>query len=253
MSRLIEKLRYAARLETEPFGFASIGKAHTRAGPVVVARITGEEKKLASLAAGADGLFIDIQKEEVADRIAKKLVRDKSSLAYGSWLNVSVPSIDFRVFNLDADMSAVKNNSEGKVLMVEPGLEDRFIRLLDSLPIDAVILADPEGQPCQMTLRNYMLCQRLALSLSKPLLIHSAFNFGPGEMELMWEYGIDGFMVDIDPANPALIKEFRSTVDGLELNPNRRKTRLSAFIPKPFSEQPQGMPEEPPDEEEEDY
>ncbi len=234
MSNLVTKLRIAARLEPAPMGFTGVNVDSPRPKPVLIARVGGEARKVVSLVKGADAVFIDTHQEEVADKIIKQLgsEKGKNKTPIGCWLgNNPECKSDFNVLVMDTDMTLLKNAKEGKVLVVEPNIEDKYLKFLDDLPVDAIMVARSEGQPCRLTLESYVLCQRMALAISKPLVVHVGSNIGPQELSDMWDYGIDGVMVDVDSVNPSLINKFRGVIDSLDLAKKRKKIRLTPVIP----------------------
>jgi len=232
VSQLINKLKIAARLEPLPLGFTGVNKAAPRPKPVLIARIKGDEKQAAALVRGADGVFIDTHHEEIADRFIKLMEKEPVQMPYGCWLgNNSACDNDFYMLNLEADMNIVKATETGKILILDPEVEDKYLRQLDDLPVDAVLVGSPEGNPCRLTLKNYMLCHRMAVAVSKPLVIHAGNKIGGTEIEEMWEYGVDGIMVDVDSAEPDIVASFRALIDKLDLSARRKKIRLAPVIP----------------------
>jgi hypothetical protein len=247
-SKLVRQLRIAARLETAAIGFTSVGPRGPKPRPVLVARVTGEEKQLNGLIKGADAVFVDTSQEEVTDKIIKQLAKNKTSMPFGCWLgNNAGCKADFNMLTLDADMGGLKNCDAGKVLQVNPEIEDKYLRQLDELPVDAVMMAAGDGHPIQLSLQKYMQCRRLAAALTRPLLVHVSSSTGDGDLADLWEYGVDGVVIDVNAAQAGAIISFRKIIDKLELEGRRRKIRLAPVIPA--SSGPVGQPEEPlPDE-----
>ncbi len=232
MSELIKKLRIAARLDPPPMGFTKVNKAASKPKPILVARISGEFKALASLLKGADAVFVDVQQEEVAARIVGQLSKLKGNFSHGCRLDTLACKLkDFSVFSLDSDMSEVKKAEKGRVLAIVPEIEDKYLRSLDDLPIDAVMVTGKNNDKCRLTLQNYMLCHRLAMAVSRPLIIHISPDITAQDVEEMWDYGIDGVVVDIDANNPDVIQKFRKIIDSLEFTTRRKKISLTPIIP----------------------
>lgn len=253
MSQLITKLKIAARLEPLPLGFTGVSKAAPRPKPVLIARIKGDEKQAAALVKGADGVFIDTHQEEIADRFIKLMEKEPEQLPYGCWLgNNSACNNDFYMLNLEAEMTTIKATETGKILILEPEVEDKYLRQLDDLPVDAVLVGSPEVNPCRLTLKNYMLCHRMAVAISKPLVIHAGNKIASSEIEEMWEYGVDGIMIDVDSAEPDAVANFKAMIDKLDLSARRKKIRLAPVIPGIGSSPAAGSPEPEPDEDGDD-
>ena len=232
VSQLIQKLKIAARLEASPLGFSGVNKAAVKPTPVIVARVSGDEKQASSLVAGADAVFIDTFQEEVAARFIKQLTKEDMKMPYGCWLGNNSGSMnDFYALDLDADMSQLKNNKAGKALVISPDIEDKFLRQLDDLPVDAIVVEEKGSLSCRLTIKNYMQCHRLAIAVSKPLLLHIDSKVTAQDVEEMWSYGIDGFVVDIDPAFPSAIQDLVKMIDSIDLDLRRKKISLTPIIP----------------------
>lgn len=232
MSELIQKLKIAARLEVPPLGFAGVSKARIKPKPVLVARVSGDGKHSFSLVEGADAVFIDTYQEEIADRFIKQLAKENGKMPYGCWLgNNSGCQNDFYALNLDADMNQLKKTTAGKALVVEPDIEDKYLRQLDDLPVDAIVIEGKEGQTCKLSIKNYILCQRMAVAINKPLLIRVELKISAQDIEEMWDYGIDGFVVDVDAVFPEAVKDLRKIIDSLDLESRRKKSPISPVIP----------------------
>lgn len=252
-SKLVHQLRIAARLETTAIGFTSVGSRGPRPRLVLVARITGEEKQIAGLVKGADAVFVDTSQEEVNDKIIKQLARSKPNLPFGCWLGNNTGSkTDFNVLNLDTDMATLKNCSNGRVLQVEPEIEDRYLRQLDELPVDAVMMDPGDSRPFQLSLHKYMQCRRMAAALTRPFMVHISSSAGSSDLADLWEYGVDGVVVDVNSAQTGTINGFRLAIDKLGLEVRRRKIRLTPILPgsSASAAQPEGpAPDEDGDEE----
>lgn len=257
MSQLIQKLRIAARLETPPLGFSGVNKAAVKPSPVIVARVSGDEKQASSLVTGADAVFIDTFQEEVAARFIKQLAKEDITMPYGSWLGNNSGSMnDFYALDLEADMNQLKNTKAGKALVVGPDIEDKFLRQLDDLPVDAIIVEEKGSLSCRLTVKNYMLCHRLAVAVSKPLLLHIDSKITAQDVEEIWSYGIDGFVVDIDPAFPAAIQDLAKMIESIDLDLRRKKISLTPIIPslRSFDNQDsEPAPDEPDEDGDDDY
>ena len=252
VSQLISKLKIAARLEPAPMGFANVGVKTPNPKPVLVARVTGDVKQVTALVKGADAVYIDVNQEEIAIKIIKQLqaVRGKGKLPYGCWMgNNPASKTDFSVCTLDVDMTVFKKTEGGKVLLVYSDIDDRYLRFLDEIPIDAILVTGNETQPCGLTLQNYILCQRLANVITRPLIYHVSANTGPKELSDMWDYGVDGVMID---AGADAIQNFARLIDGLELNKKRKKSGLTPVIPGVARSKLAASPEPEPDDDDYD-
>ncbi len=236
-------------------GFANVKAAVFSVKPVLVARACSDVKNISELAKGADAVFLDAHQEEVADKLFRQIADNNCECnpPCGCWLgNSPACRPDFTVFSIDTDMALVKNASCGKVLIISSDIEDKYLRMLDDLPVDAILLAQCEGQPCRPTLQHYMLCQRIAMSVSKPLIVHVGTNIGVQEITDLWDYGIDGIMVDVDNVDPMIISNLEKIIGNLELKAKRKKIRLAPIIPNIAVSQSQQQPEPAPDEDDDE-
>ena len=71
----------------------------------------------------------------------------------------------------------------------------------------------------------------MAAALTRPFMVHISNSAGSGDLADLWEYGVDGVVIDVNSAQTETINGFRQTIDQLGLEGRRRKIRLMPIIP----------------------
>jgi hypothetical protein len=75
-----------------------------------------------------------------------------------------------------------------------------------------------------------MLCRRIAVLSSKPVLAAVLPQISKNELQLLWEMGVDGVVVASKTAGS--LKKMRSLIDGLTSPSKSRRAKTRALVPK---------------------
>ena len=140
---------------------------------------------------------------------------------------------DFMVFPASNPVSAISQDDKvGKILQIESSLSGDLLRTVNELPVDAVLATDEPEKEYPLTWRHLMLFQRLANLLTKPLLVSIPLKTTAGELEALWEAGVDGVVVAVRAGQPAGgVKALRQAIDSLTSLPPRKRGKTEALLP----------------------
>jgi hypothetical protein len=156
---------------------------------------------------------------------------------------------DFAVFPVSAPVAAFEETELGKILLLETALSEGLLRTINELPVDAVLIAEPEGAST-LTWQHLMHFQRFASALTKPLLASIPLEVTADELQAIWKIGISGVAVEVVPgAAAARLKELRRTIDSSTFLA-RQQRKTEALVPRLAKEK--GAAAEAEEEEEED-
>jgi hypothetical protein len=241
MSRLIDKLRQASQAEHPPMGF---GASRTVSKPrlIIVARLSQTDAdNPAELVAGADAGLLPIDSTGSGVKVLEKIVQAVPDIPWGGWLGntsrsevkeIEGAGFDFLFFPA-AKMSLALLEAEkmGKVLAVEASLDEGLIRAINELPADAVFIASQQEEHF-LTWQELMLFQHFAALLTKPLLVPVPFNLANNELQLLWELGVDGVVVEVATGQPVGgLSKLRQMIGGLTLTSKRKRMKVRAILP----------------------
>lgn len=241
MSQLIDRLKQALRDVAPPMGFRA---ARTTSKPrmlLVASLPQAGAGNLAELVAGADAGLMPITKPGSGARVLKEVGQAVPDIPWGAWLeNASREGIrkigaaggDFVVFPA-AKMSLAILEAEkvGKVLAVEALVDEGLLRTVNELPADAIFITGlRQGEP--LTWHHLMLFRRFTDLLTKPVLVPVPMSIAANELQVLWETGVDGVVVEVAPGQPAGgLKRLRQMIDGLTLPSKRKRMKTRALLP----------------------
>ena len=242
MSRLIDKLKQASQAEHPPMGFRA-AKNISKPRMLIVARLSQTDvDNPAELVAGADAGLLPIDRPGSGVKLLEKIVQAVPDIPWGGWLDstnrdeikqVEKAGFDFLFFPA-AKMSLALLEAEkiGRILAVEASLDEGLIRAINELPADAVFVDIRQKEEYFLTWQQLMIFQYFATLLTKPLLVTVPLNVATNELQVLWELGVDGVVVETAPGQPAGgLKKLRQMVDGLTPPLKRKRTKARAIVP----------------------
>jgi hypothetical protein len=128
-------------------------------------------------------------------------------------------------------------------------MDDSLLRAINSLPVDAVMVADTfEGGA--LVWHELMIFQHLANILAKPPIINIPPNITEAELKALWEAGVDGVVVEASALKAGGLKKLCDAIGKLPPRSKRKRGKIDALLPRTGGESGAVTP---PDEEEEEY
>ena len=193
---------------------------------------------LADYVAGADAGLLHISELSSGVKTLQKVCQIAPDIPWGGWLRdigrggieqIVKVGCDFVIFPAaDTSLAILQNDEVGKILEVEASLSEGLSRTIDELPVDAVLIAGEEKEDYFLTWQHLMLFWRFANSLAKPLLVSVPSTVVASELQVLWEAGVDGVVVE---AGAGGLKELRQAIDKLTFPPLRRRRKAEALLP----------------------
>jgi len=193
---------------------------------------------VAEYVAGADAGLLPISKLSSGRETLSKIAQAVPDIPWGGWLRdirrgemkqMKRVGCDFVVFPAaNASLAILQNNEVGKILEVEASLSEGLLRTIDGLPVDAVLIAGEQKEDYFLTWQHLMHFWRFADSLAKPLLVSVPSTVVASELQVLWEAGVDGVVVEVGAGG---LKELRQAIDKLTFPPLRRRGKAEALLP----------------------
>lgn len=241
MSRFIDKLKRVSQVAPQPIGF-KVAQPVSKPRMLLVASLPqADVAHLADYLAGADAGLLPIARLTSEAKQLKEIVQLIPDILWGGLLQdtrqggikrIVQAGGDFIVFPLDTSLKILEDEEVGKVLEVEASLDEGLLRAVDELPADAVLITGQEKSDYFLTWHHLMLFRRFADLLTKPLLVSVPANVTAGELQAIWEVGVDGVVVDVEVGQPVgKLKKLRQIIDSLSLPSKRKPTRIAALLP----------------------
>ena len=255
MSRLIDKLNKTNKSAAQPMGFRTSRSEEEEAALVIIASAdTDAPDKIGEYTAGADAVYLSSGSPGISAKSIQPIIKALSRIPCG----ISVEDArskklddfigagcDFLVFTEDSPVGPIpQDEKSGKLLRVDPSLEDSLARVINNLPVDAVITSEITGKEKTITWQHLMNIQRLAMLITKPVIIPVAASVTPGELKAIRDADIRGIVVAADAGEPGTIERIRRDIK--ELPPRSEKKRDKTDVLLPYSAGPAeaAIPEE---------
>jgi len=234
MSKLIDKLNQMAKAVPQPIGFRTAQSASTKTKILLIASLAQ-----ANNVSGADAVLIT--KLSSGAKTIQKIAQSLPDIPWGLFLGdidrrgirpMVEAGCDFVVFPASTALDIPEGDKIGKILQVEASLSEGLLRAVNELPADAVLIASEQEGEYSLTWRHLMLFQRFADLLTKPLLVSMPLNVTANELQILWETGVDGVVVEVGSGQPVgRLEELRQTIDKLTFPPRQRK-KVEALLPR---------------------
>lgn len=240
MSRFIDKLKQATMAAPQSLGFKVAPSASSKPKLLLVASLPGAYgENLAEYMAGADAGLLIISRPSSGLKDIKKVSQAVSGIPWGGWLRNTGGRIapaaklncDFLVFPaVTTSLAAIQNEEVGKILEVESSLGEGMLRAVNELPVDAVLIGNENKEG--LTWHHLMLLQRFADLLTKPLLASIPSKVTAGELQAIWEAGVNGVVVEVGVGHPVnRVSELRQAIDKLPFPSQRKRGKAEALLP----------------------
>jgi hypothetical protein len=157
---------------------------------------------------------------------------------------------DFLAFEPDkAALTALEDEDTGYVLCIEPDMDEKFLRAIEDLPIDVVLLSAKSMEP-PLTVQDLITIGSVRGAFSKYLLLEMPVGLSTGEMEGLRNIGVDGLVVDASSSSAKALEELKDGLLALPKKARNKSPKPGAVLPRTYGFQSASPAEE---EEDDDY
>ncbi len=234
MSKLSEKIRRASRREVSPLGFGvAAGRDRPRPTLLCVVRLPGDQAKKAAevVAKGADAVILDgadaSQVRQWAQEVGEVALGVRAAKADRAVVaSLREGGADFVVVDAESPAEVMLEEKVGFVVSVAGEASDTALRVLESLPLDALVLPSSDGA---LTLRRWLELRRVSLLSRTPLLMEVAPEASVSQLQALREAGVVGVM--LDGRFLEKLPSLRASVEALPRRGRRREDRAEAILP----------------------
>ena len=240
MSKFLERLdRINRGATTTTMGFGAASSSETVPSMALLGilkdgkKLEEEASVLASI--GADGAIIDLENSE---QIIKKMPNIEG-LPWGvraEDINAD-KARDYKEKGCDfigldpsgADVEALIDEDMGYLLYIQPDIDDRSLRGIEDLPVDAVVVPlQSNGSP--LTLESLIKIGSVRTMLSGYLLLEVAEPRTPWELKVLKDMGVDGLVVNASSGE--ILKDLKESLTALPKRQRTRGARPSPLLPQ---------------------
>ena len=259
MSKLLDRLEQIAQPAQRRLGFAT-SQVETSTPPMaLVLRFTDDSKGMVKNAPEtADAVIVRANKSNSIKNTIKNTSDLDDAIPWGIHLNqassgeieeLQKAGCDYLVFGTDDTQASILNHENiGKVLSLGLGLEERFMRILEDIPAEVMLLEVEDKSP--LTLKQLMEYRTVLSSVSKPVLVTTPASLSEDDLTSLYNIGMVGIVIDAQTKGDLKqVPRLQKAIESLPPREEDDRGRIGAVLP--HSTPSPGAPEFGPDEEDE--
>jgi hypothetical protein len=242
MSKLLDRLDKIGRGASVSMGFGAAAREEKLPGIALLGKLSGAVKSaqaastLAKL--GVDGAIIEgMGIEEISKKLAQTLEHipwgvSVTELKNGQVGNYRDQGCDFLAFGpKGALLEALEEDDTGYILSIDPDMDERYLRTIEDLPVDAVLLSMKSVEP-PLTVQDLITISSVRGNFSKYLLLEVTGGFSANELEGLRGIGVDALVVEATTLSAKKLQELRDALLALPKRQRSRSPRASAVLPR---------------------
>ena len=186
---------------------------------------------------GADGALIEgMGIDDINKKLAKKLDKVPWGIKVSELKGDQVTSYrgkgcDFLAFSPEgASLGALEDEDTAYLLCIQLDMEERLLRAIEDLPVDAVLLPMTSVVP-PLTLQHMMSVSSVRSSFSKYLLLEMPGLPTSEELGGLREIGVDGLVVDATSVSASELKGLKERLLTLPKRQRFKSVKADAILP----------------------
>ena len=241
MSKLLDKLEQVSQPAPRRLGFAT-SQAEAPPPPMaLVLRFSDDNKGMVkNTPETADAAIVRTSKPGSVKEVIKNASNLQDSIPWGIQSDqVSSKAIeelqkagcDYLVFGTeDSPASMLNHENIGKVLSIGLGLEERFMRILEDIPAEVLIIeAEDEGP---LTLKQLMEYRTVLSCVSKPVLIRTSASLSEEDLTSLYNVGMVGIVIDAQTnGDLKQVSRIREAIESLPPREVGEKGKVGPVLP----------------------
>jgi hypothetical protein len=246
MSKFIDRLKQVSQPPTLSIGFRPKKVEPTRPKIQLVAFLHEDSQSLVSKLAAADAIVVR-ETKPFSDDTLWGIQMGKGALEEVD--KAIETGADFAI--LPSSGTVLPSDRKiGKILQISASVTDVLLRTVNDLPVDAVLVTE-DGEGNAITWQKLMLCKRFTGMLTKPVVVPIPHTVTGAELQLIWETGVNGVMVDMKSiSDTSALDTLRQVIDGLQYPSPKKREKLTPVLPQTVAKTEQ--PEEPDEDDDDD-
>jgi hypothetical protein len=236
MSKLVDKLQSLSKSSTTPIGFHPSVSELKSPAMLLIAGLSGTQVKEAKIVADANAGLISGEGPNA--RIVKQMVEAMGDIPLGVFVKgmneekineITSLGCDFVVFDIKAAAAVLHKEEIGKFLMIEPSLDQGFVRAINSLEVDGVFIS--RGGDSFVAVEHLLVCRRFVELLEKPVIMTLPSSVTKAELISLWQAGVDGIVAP--PTQPVeALAELKKMIGDLPRGARGRRAKADVKLPQ---------------------
>ena len=135
---------------------------------------------------------------------------------------------DFVVFDIGGAAAILGKKELGKLLMIEPSLDQGLVRAINSFEVDGVLISG--GGDSVVAVEHLLVCRRFVELLEKPVVMSLPSLASKEELRNLWQAGVDGVVTPSTQSAQAL-GELKKMIGDLPGRARGRRARVGVVLP----------------------
>jgi len=238
MSRFVDKLQSLSKSSTTPIGFHPSISELKSPTMLLITGLSGTEVKEAKIAADVNidaGLILN---EDPSASTVKQMIEAMGDIPLGVFVKsmseqkmneISSLGCDFVVFDIKIPATILHKEEVGKFLMIEPSLDQGFVRAINSLEVDGVFISI-RGEDSFIAVEHLLVCNRFIELLDKPVIMALPSLFTKAELTSLWQAGVAG-VVARSPQSVKALTELKKMIGDLPRGGRGRRAKADVKLP----------------------
>jgi hypothetical protein len=238
MSKFVEKLRSLSKSSTMPIGFHPSASESKSPAMLLIAGLSGTQVKEAKIVADINADAGLILSEGPSAKIVKQMVAAVGDIPLGVFVKgmseekineLASLGCDFLVFDIRISAAVLHKDKVGKFLMIEPSLDQGFVRAINSLEVDGVFISSI-GEDSFVAVEHLLVCRRFVELLEKPVIMALPSLVTKAELTSLWQAGVDGVVVPSTQSVEAFT-ELKKMISDLPRGARGRREKAGVKLP----------------------
>ena len=238
MSKFVDRLQSLSKSSITPIGFRPSASESKSSAMLLIVGLSGAQVKEAKMAADVDadgGLILD---QVPSARIVRQMVEAAGDVPLGVFVkgiseektNELVGSgCDFVVFDIKVAAAILHKEEVGKFLMVEPSLDQGFVRAINGLEVDGAFISSKGGDSF-VAVEHLLVCRRFVELLEKPVMLTLPSSVTGAELTSLWQAGVDG-VVALPTQSVEALAELKKMIGDLPRGARGRRAEVGVMLP----------------------
>jgi hypothetical protein len=238
MSKFVDKLQSLSKSSASPIGFHPSVSELKSPAMLLIAGLSGTQVKEAKIVADVNADAGLILSEGPSAMIVKQMVEAVGNVPLGVFVKgmseekineLASLGCDFVVFDIRIPVAVLHKEGIGKFLMIEPSLDQGFVRAINSLEIDGVFISSRSGESF-VAVEHLLVCRRFVELLEKPVIMALPSLVTKAELTSLWQAGVDGVVAPSTQSVEALA-ELKKMIGDLPRGARGRRAKVGVLLP----------------------
>ena len=238
MSKFVDKLQSLSKSSTTPIGFHPSASESKSPAMLLIAGLSGtkvnEDKTVADVNTDA-GLILS---EGPSIKVVKQMVEAAGDIPLGVFVKgmsekeineLASLGCDFIVFDIRIPAATLHKEEVGKFLIIEPSLDQGFVRAINNLEVDGVFI-NSRDEDSFVAVEHLLVCRRFVELLEKPVIMTLPTLVTKTELTSLWQVGVDGVVAPSTRSVKALA-ELKKMIGDLPGGVRGRRAKADVKLP----------------------